>query len=150
MRHRPADAGRNLKEVRHGRHAPGPAQPAPAVWDAVLDRVKSQLASPQAFETWFRPIEALELTPARVELEVPNVFFADWIHEHYLTVLRQALADELGQCPELRFSPREPVAAPLSARARRRAPCRDRHHDSRGDAHGAGARVARQPAASAG
>ena len=93
---------------------PTPAQPAPAVWDAVLDRVKSQLASPQAFETWFRPIEALELTPARVELEVPNAFFVDWIHEHYLTVLRQALADELGQCPELRFSPREPVAAPLA------------------------------------
>ena len=78
-------------------------------WDLVLDRVKSRLASPQAFETWFRPIEPRELSAERVDLEVPNAFFVDWIHEHYLTLLRESLAETLGQCPELRFSPREPV-----------------------------------------
>ncbi|MFM8560377.1 MAG: chromosomal replication initiator protein DnaA [bacterium] len=86
-----------------------------STWEQVLERVKPHLASPQAFETWFRPIRALELGPERVDLEVPNAFFGDWIHEHYLTIIRAALTDELGYCPELRFSPREPVVAPLTA-----------------------------------
>lgn len=78
-------------------------------WESVLERVKSRLASPHAFDTWFRPIEPREWSATRVDLEVPNAFFVDWIHEHYLTLLRESLTEELGQCPELRFSPREPV-----------------------------------------
>ena len=83
-----------------------------AVWEQVLEKVRDRLASPQAFETWFRPIEARELGPERVDLEVPNAFFVDWIHEHHLTTLRHALSDVLGQCPDVRFSPREPIPLP--------------------------------------
>src|ERR1051326_2266367 len=54
-----------------------------------------------------------EPTPQQVDLEAPNPFFVDWIHEHHLTTLRRALADILGRCPDLRFSPREPVPAPI-------------------------------------
>ena len=88
------------------------------VWEQVLLKVKDHLASPQAFDTWFRPIVARELTPQQVDLEVPNAFFVDWIHEHHLTTLRCALADILGRCPDLRFSPREPVPVPPLVPAR--------------------------------
>src|ERR1043166_945003 len=88
------------------------------VWEQVLLKVKDHLASPQAFDTWFRPIVARELTPQQVDLEVPNAFFVDWIHEHHLTTLRRALADILGRCPDLRFSPREPVPVPPLVPAR--------------------------------
>ncbi len=81
-------------------------------WEQVLDAVKIRLSSQQAFETWFRPIVARELGPDTVDLEVPNAFFVDWIHEHHLTVLRSALSEVLGYCPDIRFSPREPVAPP--------------------------------------
>ena len=88
------------------------------VWEQVLVKVSALLASPQTFETWFRPIVARELNPEQVDLEVPNAFFVDWIHEHHLTTLRLALTDILGHCPDVRFSPREPVAvvAPGSVR----------------------------------
>src|SRR5438067_8720157 len=82
------------------------------VWEQVLLKVRDHLASPQAFETWFRPIIARELSPQEVDLEVPNAFFVDWIHEHYLTLLRAALADTLGHCPVVHFSPREPLPLP--------------------------------------
>ena len=91
-----------------------PASPdqVAVVWEQVLVNVQQQLASPQTFDTWFRPILARELNPQHVELEVPNAFFVDWIHEHHLTTLRSALADVLGACPEIRFAPREPVPVP--------------------------------------
>ncbi len=81
-------------------------------WEQVLDVVRARLSSQQAFETWFRPIVARQLGPDTVDLEVPNAFFVDWIHEHHLTHLRSALAEVLGSCPDIRFSPREPVAPP--------------------------------------
>ena len=80
------------------------------LWEQVLLSVKSRLASHQAFETWFRPILVREMSPQWVDLEVPNAFFVDWIHEHHLSTLRHACLEVLGACPEIRFTPREPVA----------------------------------------
>jgi chromosomal replication initiator protein len=82
------------------------------LWEQVLATVEQRLGSPQAFETWFRPIAPLEIGPQLVELEVPNAFFVDWIHEHHLPLLRQALAEALGNVPEVRFSARESIPVP--------------------------------------
>ncbi len=84
------------------------------LWEQVLLKVRDRLTSDQAFETWFRPIVAREIGSAAVDLEVPNAFFVDWIHEHHLTALRHALTDVLGHCPDVRFSPREPSPLPAS------------------------------------
>jgi len=86
------------------------------VWQQVLQKLEELLDCPQAFETWFRPITVRELGPDGVDLEVPNAFFVDWIHEHYLTTLRLAIAETLGECPEVRFSPREPGPLPAVPR----------------------------------
>ena len=84
-----------------------------SLWEQVLQKLRDRITSDQAFETWFRPIVAREIGPGAVDLEVPNAFFVDWIHEHHLTALRHACADVLGHCPEIRFVAREPE--PLSA-----------------------------------
>ncbi len=84
----------------------------PHLWAQILVSVRSRLESQQAFETWFKPIAPRELTPQSVELEVPNAFFVDWIHEHHLAPLRQSLIEVLGAEPEIHFVPREPVALP--------------------------------------
>jgi len=86
------------------------------VWEQVLLKVRDRLTSSQAFDTWFRPIVAREFGPQSVDLEVPNAFFVDWIHEHHLTLLRQAFSEVLGECPEIRFSAREPMPPPAMAR----------------------------------
>ena len=84
------------------------------LWDEVLASVKGSLDSQQAFDTWFRPIVPLHLDASLVELEVPNPFFVDWIHEHHLPTLQVALSAVLGARPDIRFLPRE--AAALLAR----------------------------------
>lgn len=92
------------------------------LWERVLLSVRARLGSHQAFDTWFRPIVARELSPQLVDLEVPNAFFVDWIHEHHLSTLRVALHDVMGATPDVRFTPRElvmpaplPTPAPLRA-----------------------------------
>jgi chromosomal replication initiator protein len=85
------------------------------VWAQVLASVKSRIESEQAFETWFKPITPREISPQLVELEVPNAFFVDWIHEHHLPALRQSLIQVLGATPEIRFTPHEPAALPHGA-----------------------------------
>jgi chromosomal replication initiator protein len=91
------------------------AQPEAEVlrlWEQVLLSVRNRLGSPQAFDTWFKPIIPREVGPLYVELEVPNAFFVDWIHEHHLPSLRKSLAEVLGSDPEVRFSAREAVPQP--------------------------------------
>jgi chromosomal replication initiator protein len=85
------------------------------LWAQVLDSVRGRIGSPQAFDTWFKPIIPRAISEQVVELEVPNAFFVDWIHEHHLAALRQGLAEVLNAEPEVRFSALEPIApAPVS------------------------------------
>ncbi len=81
-----------------------------ALWEQVLESVRGQVRSDQTFDTWFKPLAPIRLSPEVVEIEVPNAFFVDWIHEHHLGTLRQGLTDVLGAEPEVRLIPREPSA----------------------------------------
>ncbi len=80
------------------------------LWEQVLLSIRDRLGSPQAFETWFKPIVPREMSAGSVELEVPNAFFVDWIHEHHLPALRQCLTETLGATPAIHFSSRESAA----------------------------------------
>ncbi len=80
---------------------------ATQLWEQVLEAVRGKLGSQQAFDTWFRPIVPMHLSPQIADLEVPNAFFVDWIHEHHLVALKQSLAEVLGALPDVRFSARE-------------------------------------------
>jgi chromosomal replication initiator protein len=88
------------------------------VWAQVLHSVRGRVGSPQAFDTWFKPIIPRAVSAQLVELEVPNAFFVDWIHEHHLAALRQSLSEVLGAAPEIRFSALEPSAPALPAEPR--------------------------------
>ena len=99
------------------------------LWDQVLTSVKARIESPQAFETWFRPIQPLhlDLESNRVDLEVPNPFFVDWIHEHHLPALLAGLHEVLGAPPVVRLLPRETTAGdrPAMPRVEVAAPARE-------------------------
>ena len=82
------------------------------LWGQVLSAVQIRLETQQAFDTWLKPIVPLTLSPQLVELEVPNPFFIDWIHQYHLGSLRQSLREVFGTDPEVRFSAREPASVP--------------------------------------
>jgi chromosomal replication initiator protein len=60
--------------------------------------------SPQSYQTWFDPIQPLELAQDRVLIQVPNPFFIDWFEQHNLHLLRESLARSLGTEPRIEWS----------------------------------------------
>ena len=52
-----------------------------SIWDSCLERLEGEL-SPQQFNTWIRPLQALEQADSLVLL-APNRFVLDWIREQY-------------------------------------------------------------------
>src|SRR5262245_52445450 len=86
------------------------------LWGEILAAVNGRLGSQQTFDTWFKPIQPIRLGPHAVELEVPNAFFVDWIHQHHLPTLQWGITEILGQDLEIRFATRDASeAAPSTA-----------------------------------
>jgi chromosomal replication initiator protein len=79
------------------------AEPIGDRWERVLDTLRTQLPSQQAFETWFRPLRLRRVESELIELEVPNLFFVDWIQEHYFSLLNDAVTRVTGTTPQVRF-----------------------------------------------
>ncbi len=77
--------------------------PTPVFWNRILDQLRQRLPSQQAFDTWFQPVFPRRVSDDSLELEVPSLFFADWIQQHYLEVLRASLEAVLGVAPDVRF-----------------------------------------------
>ena len=71
-------------------------------WQAVLDRLSSEV-SDQSFDTWFSRIEPLRFAAEHVELGVGNRFIRAWLQDHYMPTIRDAIADVLGNTPEISF-----------------------------------------------
>lgn len=63
-------------------------------WKRCLERLEGEL-SPQQFNTWIRPLHAIESDNA-VHLLAPNRFVLDWISERYLTRIEELLSEEQG------------------------------------------------------
>ena len=73
-------------------------------WEQILSALREQLPSQQAFDTWFRPLRLREIGTHLLEVEVPNLFFVDWIQEHYFGLLVEAAASVTGGEPKIRFA----------------------------------------------
>lgn len=73
---------------------------AKSVWDNCLDFIKDNI-QPQAFKTWFEPIQAVKLTDNALSIQVPSKFFYEWLEEHYVKLLKVALTKELGENAKL-------------------------------------------------
>jgi len=80
-------------------------------WRAILEEIRARVQE-QAFETWIRPIR-YERDPTGVILYVPNQFFAEWLSENYLDVIRRAIRTGLEEDVQLQFK----VDPELEARA---------------------------------
>lgn len=62
-------------------------------WDAALDEVKGRISG-ESFETWLQPIQCGAWDGEKLELRIPNRFYADWIRTHYLDLLLEVLRDK--------------------------------------------------------
>ncbi len=73
---------------------------AQSVWNNCLEFIKDNI-QPQAYRTWFEPIQAVKLTDNALSIQVPSKFFYEWLEEHYVKILKVSLTKELGEAAKL-------------------------------------------------
>ncbi|HIE04399.1 MAG TPA: chromosomal replication initiator protein DnaA [Candidatus Latescibacteria bacterium] len=71
-------------------------------WALCLDFIKDQVPS-QTFETWFRPTKCFRFDQDQVVISVPHTFFAEWLEEHYISLIKRAISQILTSVPEISF-----------------------------------------------
>ncbi|MEN9370654.1 MAG: hypothetical protein RI952_1519 [Bacteroidota bacterium] len=74
-----------------------------AVWENCLKIIKDNVPT-QSFKTWFEPIKALKLDGAVLTIQVPSLFFYEWLEEHYVNLLRKTIKHELGADARLEYN----------------------------------------------
>ncbi len=75
---------------------------AQAAWNNCLSFIKDNI-SPQAYKTWFEPIQPVKLADAALSIQVPSKFFYEWLEEHYVDLLKIALMRQLGESAKLLY-----------------------------------------------
>ena len=61
-----------------------------SIWKECLEKI-SGLISDQHFATWFGPVKLAGADGLRLDIEVPNRFFLEWIKEHYQPLITEVL-----------------------------------------------------------
>jgi len=61
------------------------------LWLKVTDTLKERVGQ-QNFDIWIKPIHFISGEGEKVELEVPNRFFKEWINEHYSVHIKEAVS----------------------------------------------------------
>ena len=76
------------------------SETAQSVWNNCLTFIKDNI-TPQAYKTWFEPIQAVKLTDKALSIQVPSKFFYEWLEEHYVKLLKVSLNRVLGDQAKL-------------------------------------------------
>ncbi|MBT8088291.1 MAG: chromosomal replication initiator protein DnaA [Gammaproteobacteria bacterium] len=87
------------------------------LWNHCLRVLKAELPE-QQFNTWIRPLQAVE-EGAELRLLAPNRFVIDWLQQHYLQRILELVAETSGETDLLlEVGSRQAPAAPAAARER--------------------------------
>lgn len=73
------------------------------VWNNCLQIIKDNIPA-QSFKTWFEPISALKLEGSVLTVQVPSLFFYEWLEEHYVALLRKTVKQQLGAEGRLEYN----------------------------------------------
>ncbi|MCX8117808.1 MAG: chromosomal replication initiator protein DnaA [Desulfobacterota bacterium] len=61
------------------------------LWSKVSALLRERIGQ-QNFDIWIKPVHLRSLEGEKVEVEVPNRFFKEWIQEHYSTQIKEAIS----------------------------------------------------------
>jgi len=71
-------------------------------WNNCLALIKKNIDA-QPFKTWFEPIKPIKFEKDVLTIQVPNKFFYEWLEEHYVSILKKAIKNELGSSGKLEY-----------------------------------------------
>jgi len=72
------------------------------IWNESLAIIRENI-NPRSYQTWFAPLKAVSITDSVIILSVPNKFFCEWLDNHYLTLLKNAVAQVAGQSLSIKY-----------------------------------------------
>ena len=75
------------------------------IWDNCLQIIR-QVVEPQQFNVWFRPIRAVSFVDSKLTVEVPSLFFQEYVESAFLDVLRMTLRRVIGEGAQLGYKVR--------------------------------------------
>lgn len=98
-------------------------------WQNCLEIIQKKI-SPSSFETWFRTTDLLLSPDGHARIQVPNQFFADFMEEHFCTIIKETLSEHAIPFKILSFVPTEkdwkvlqPITDTITAAQIKKIPC---------------------------
>lgn len=73
------------------------------VWNNCLSIIRDNMTSDK-FKTWFEPIVPLKLDEKVLTLQVPSIFFYEFLEDHFSDLIGKTLRKELGQDAKLEYN----------------------------------------------
>ena len=73
------------------------------IWQDCLKIIKDNI-NYQSYKTWFEPIEPIKLNDNILTIQVPSLFFYDWLETKYIDLLKATIKKELGPAGRLEYS----------------------------------------------
>lgn len=73
------------------------------VWQQCLEIIRAEIPE-QSFKTWFVPVRPLRLRQNILTIQVPSLYFYEFLEEHYVLLLRKAIIEQLGTTGKLEYS----------------------------------------------
>lgn len=64
-------------------------------WDTFLKNIEETI-NIQSFNTWFKPLDILEIKDNTIFISVPKAYFSSWLEEHYMTLIHSVAKLILG------------------------------------------------------
>jgi chromosomal replication initiator protein len=72
------------------------------IWEKILRDLQNRINRP-SFETWLKPTRLLSFNDNNLVVAVPNAYFVNWLGEHYLEPIVEALKSFVDTMPEIHF-----------------------------------------------
>lgn len=73
------------------------------IWNNCLNIIKDNIPA-QSFKTWFEPIKSIRQEGSVLTIQVPSLFFYEWLEEHYVGLLRKTIKNQLGDEGRLEYN----------------------------------------------
>ena len=71
------------------------------IWANCL-RIIEQVVEPRKFETWFKPVRSVSFEDMTLTVEVPTLFFLEYLESAFLDVLKMTIKREIGSGAQLK------------------------------------------------
>ena len=72
------------------------------IWNKCLSVIKDNVTE-QSYSTWFAPIVPLSIEGKTLTIEVPTLFFVEYLEEHYIDLLRTVIRRFVGEKGKLDY-----------------------------------------------